>query len=114
MLTKENPTIKDYHAHIYFCEDTSEDARELIKVIRRKYNLEIGRFHEKLVGPHPNWSCQVKFSEINFGDFVPWLMVNRGELNIFIHLCSDDSLLDHSKYVCWLGKSQSLNIEMFK
>jgi aromatic ring-cleaving dioxygenase len=114
MLVLENSAVSDYHAHIYFCDDTVGEARDLIKAIREKYNFKIGRFHEKLVGPHLNWSCQIKFSQIKFGQFVPWLMVNRGELNIFIHLCSDDALLDHSKFVCWLGKSQPLKLDMFK
>lgn len=103
----------DYHAHVYFDQFTTQRAQALRESIERKFNLEIGRFHQKLVGPHPSWSFQIKFTESDFGEFVQWLLHNRKDLTIFIHQCSGDNLKDHTENVCWLGKSQNLNLEIF-
>ena len=74
----------EFHAHVYYCRDTFKEAKSLIEEISRKFSFEIGTMHEKPVGPHPLWSCQVKFYRDDFGPFVQWLILNRGKLNIFI------------------------------
>lgn len=103
-----------YHAHVYYCSETIDQAKKLIRAISENFSFEIGRIHEKPVGPHPLWSCQIKFHGNDFGVFVQWLIVNRNGLDIFIHLCTKDNISDHSDYVCWLGKSQSLRLDIFK
>ena len=103
----------EFHAHVYYCRDTFKEAKSLIEEISRNFSFEIGTMHEKPVGPHPLWSCQVKFYRDDFGPFVQWLILNRGKLNIFIHLCTDNNIADHTEYVCWLGESQSLKLDIF-
>ncbi|MBI3367990.1 MAG: hypothetical protein HY021_05950 [Burkholderiales bacterium] len=53
--------IASWHAHVYF-DGASRDAawalRELIN-IELAGRMEMGRFHEKPVGPHPMWSYQL-------------------------------------------------------
>ena len=44
--------------------------------IRRDY----GRLHERPVGPHPDWSCQLAFGPEKLGDVVGSLALNRGGL----------------------------------
>ena len=56
--------IRDYHAHLYYNADTIDEARDRCDV-RRLYSIKIGRFHEKPVGPHPVWSCQITVSSDN-------------------------------------------------
>ena len=104
----------EYHAHVYYCSETIDQAKKLIGKISKNFSFEIGRIHEKPLGPHPLWSCQIKFHGNDFGIFVQWLIVNRNGLDIFIHLCTEDNISDHSDYVCWLGKSQSLKLDIFK
>ncbi|MFT5542972.1 MAG: aromatic ring-cleaving dioxygenase, partial [Arenicella sp.] len=41
-----------------------------------------GRVHQKPVGPHPKWSCQITFSSNDFEQFIPWLEDNRGDLSV--------------------------------
>ncbi len=53
--------IKGYHAHIYFDASTIEQARTLLRRRRQTLPLRMGRVHEKPVGPHPDWSCQLAF-----------------------------------------------------
>ena len=69
--------IRDYHAHVYFDADSRESARALRDEIEANFNIEMGRWHEKRVGPHPRWSYQVKFRADTFATLVPWLMLNR-------------------------------------
>ena len=102
-----------YHAHVYFDKSTIEVAQFLRKRIEEDFSLEIGKFHEKPVGPHPSWSYQIKFTEADFGQLIPWLMHNRQNLTVFIHSCSGEDLRDHTASVCWLGQSQPLNLEIF-
>lgn len=111
-----NPTeiIKAYHAHVYFDASTVEPARALRAEIEENFDIEMGRFHEKTVGPHPKWSYQVAFGPEQFGNLIPWLSVNRGALTVFVHACSGDHIIDHTEYVQWLGPSEELNIDALR
>ena len=105
---------KTYHAHVYFDSDTKEIARGVCDKIAQQFDLKIGRFHERLVGPHPRWSCQVTFRAKHFDEFIPWLDANREGLTIFIHGLTGDYLKDHTDYAYWLEQSVELNLEMFQ
>ncbi|MDL4862772.1 DOPA 4,5-dioxygenase family protein [Halomonas elongata] len=110
-----NPAcIRYYHAHLYY-EDTAglAAARQLAEAAAARFELRVGRFHEKPVGPHPKWSCQLSFAPEHFGKIVPWLALNRGELDIFVHLGTDDDLFDHTQGVIWLGHSHPLDLSGF-
>lgn len=43
----------------------------------------MGRVHEKPVGPHPDWSCQLAFKPALFGEVIPWLAMNHKGLVVF-------------------------------
>ena len=105
---------ENYHAHIYFDESSKQEAKALCDGSADKFGLEVGRFHEKLVGPHPCWSCQVKFSKVDFADYIAWLDANRGKLTVFVHGLTGDDLKDHTDYAYWLGQEVELNLGMFK
>lgn len=105
---------KAYHAHIYFNEDTKVLAKKLCDASAEKFNLKVGRFHEKLVGPHPHWSCQVTFGTKEFDSYVAWLDANRASLTIFIHALTGDDLKDHTEFAYWLGQAAVLNLAIFK
>ena len=64
----------------------------------------MGRFHEKNVGPHPRWSYQVLFGPDQLDSVVPWLMLNRGELTVFLHPNTEDDLADHRDNAVWMGE----------
>jgi DOPA 4,5-dioxygenase len=104
--------ITSWHAHVYFDAASRELAlalREIIEVELRD-RIEMGRFHEKPVGPHPMWSYQLAFPAPNFSDVVGWLALNHGTLDVFVHPNTDDELRDHRDSALWLGKSHSLNL----
>ena len=45
--------INGYHAHLYFDATTIDQARALAEEGTRLFNLQMGRVHERPVGPHP-------------------------------------------------------------
>ncbi len=104
---------KAYHAHVYFEQETLAFATELCEKAGELFNLKVGRVHEKLVGPHPKWSCQITFGSKHFDEFVPWLDRNRAGLTVLIHALTGNDLEDHTKYAYWLGDSVELNLSMF-
>ena len=105
------PSIKGYQAHVYFDEQSVEQARALRDRISEKFDYAVGRFHEKNVGPHPRWSFQVAFEPGALGDILPWLALNRHGLTVFVHGVSGDDLYDHTELVMWLGESVKLNLD---
>ena len=102
-----------YHAHIYFDAPTVEQARSLSEEAGRLFNVQVGRLHEKNVGPHPMWSRQIAFSSEVFDQLVPWLDANRNGLDVFIHGLSGDELKDHTDFAYWLGNEHQLDLSMF-
>ena len=105
---------KAYHAHVYFDEKSKEIAHPLCQQAGEKFVLQVGRFHEKLVGPHPCWSCQIIFGSKDFDRFISWLDANRQGLTVFVHALTGNDLQDHTEFAYWLGEPVSLNLEMFQ
>jgi DOPA 4,5-dioxygenase len=112
-MTPLDPSIiTGWHAHVYF-EAASRDAawamRETVQA-ELAGHVQIGRFHEKPVGPHPMWSFQVAFDANEFAGVVGWLALNHGALDVFVHPNTDDELRDHRDCAIWLGRSYALNL----
>jgi aromatic ring-cleaving dioxygenase len=113
-MIRNTSEILGYHAHVYFGAESADNARALREAIERQFDIEMGRFHEKPVGPHPRWSYQVAFKPEQFGDIIPWLALNRGDLTVFVHAETGDALADHTQHVIWLGPSDDLKVSMFE
>ena len=108
-----NPSIVgSWHAHVYFDASSREAAWALRGTIETEMGgrMEMGRFHEKPVGPHPMWSYQLAFPPAGFPYVVSWLALNHGALDVFVHPNTGDELRDHRDCALWLGKSYSLNL----
>ena len=103
--------ITGYHAHVYFDTASREKARDLCEAARQAFPLSVGRMQEGPVGPHPRQSCQLAFATEQFGELIPWLIVNRNGLTIFAHALTGDALKDHTDHVLWLGPSEPLNLD---
>lgn len=113
-MPKSTSDILGYHAHVYFGAESVEIARTLREEIERQFDIEMGRFHEKRVGPHPRYSYQVAFKPEQFGEIIPWLSLNREGLTVFVHAETGNELVDHTQHVIWLGPSEDLKISMFE
>jgi aromatic ring-cleaving dioxygenase len=108
--------IADYHAHIYYDPArTREAATRLREGIAQMFpNALLGRWHDVPVGPHPIAMYQVIFPVADFPRFVPWLMLNRGELAVLVHPNTDDEYEDHAHHAVWLGAKLPLRLEILK
>ncbi|WP_421868106.1 DOPA 4,5-dioxygenase family protein [Motiliproteus sp.] len=102
-----------YHAHVYFDAETLEFAASLCRQAGERFQLEVGRVHQRPVGPHPRWSCQIKFNQDEFEQLVPWLEQHRQGLTVLIHASTGNDLEDHTTYAYWLGDPVELKLAMF-
>lgn len=106
--------IQLFHAHIYFDAARLEEARAMRTLAGQLFGIELGRLHERPVGPHVVWSCQLTVPKDRFGEIVPWLALNRGNLDFFIHAVTGDEIVDHTQHVMWLGRSYALNLDALR
>jgi aromatic ring-cleaving dioxygenase len=107
------PSILNFHAHIYYHPDQVELAKQLATLAQARFPISVGHFHLEPVGPHPRGSCQLTVPTDQFGDVAQWLVLNRGPLTIFAHATTGDDLADHTEHVVWLGESEPLNLSIF-
>ncbi|WP_419902179.1 DOPA 4,5-dioxygenase family protein [Kiloniella sp.] len=105
--------IKDFHVHVYFDQDTIIQAQQLCEQAKEKFPVQMGRVHEKNVGPHPRWSCQLLASPEIFGELVSWISLHRQGLTVFIHANTGDDLKDHRDHAIWMGEMLDLDLSIF-
>ena len=78
------------------------------------FTVDLGRWHDAPVGPHPCGSYQIAFAPELFATLVPWLALNRGDLTVFVHPNTGDAMADHTAHVMWLGESRALNLDALR
>lgn len=113
MTKRPTNTYDRYHAHVYFDEVSVEKASALCAGAGELFGVAVGRVHQKLVGPHPCWSCQLAFDKTQFEALIPWLEDNRGGLTILVHGLTGNDLADHTEHAAWLGDAVPLNLSIF-
>jgi aromatic ring-cleaving dioxygenase len=106
--------IKGYHAHVYYDPASKAAASALRDAVEETFEVELGRWHDAPIGPHPCGSYQIAFAPELFGTLVPWLALNRGDLTVFVHPDTGKALADHSAHVIWLGESRALNLDALR
>ena len=111
-MQNSTSSIHGYHAHVYFGPDTVRTARAVCEAAAQKFPLKMGRVHEKPVGPHPDWSCQLAFKAPLFADVIPWLALNRNGLVVFIHPITGNDLVDHRDRAIWMGAVRPLDLSV--
>ncbi|MGO9450928.1 MAG: DOPA 4,5-dioxygenase family protein [Candidatus Binataceae bacterium] len=102
--------IDDYHAHVYYDAGSRKTAARLRNAIEKAFQVEMGRWREEPVGPHPRSMYQVKFARREFPRIVPWLMLNRAGLRILVHPNTGNAYNDHAINALWLGKPLRLRL----
>jgi aromatic ring-cleaving dioxygenase len=103
-----------YHAHIYFGPKTVAEARALVEAAGQELLVVVGRVHERPVGPHPHWSCQLAFDAAEFDEVIAWLEAHRQGLDVFVHGLTGDAYVDHTTGAMWLGEESVLDLSMFQ
>ncbi len=111
---REATEIAGYHAHVYFDLAQRDVAERLRGAISARFRVELGRVHEKPIGPHSKPMYQVAFSPDEFAKLVPWLMLNRSELSILVHPRTGDEVADHETNSLWLGHRLPLDIDFLR
>jgi DOPA 4,5-dioxygenase len=106
--------ITGYHAHIYYDPETRPIAEKLRQAIGSGFTVQLGRWHDQSVGPHPTSMYQVAFPVAEFPRLVPWLMLNREGLNVLVHPLTGDDYEDHATFALWLGTKLPLRLEVLR
>ena len=112
--TMAEPSIRDFHAHIYYDPEEVERAKQLAAAAQVRFPIGVGHFHLRPVGPHPRGSVQLTVPTDIFGDVAQFLALHRGGLTVFAHAETGDDLADHTEHVIWFGPSETLNLSMFR
>jgi len=102
--------IENWHAHVYFDAASRDAAWAFRQEIDRRFgaSVQLGRFHERPVGPHPQWSFQIAFAADCFAELISWLTLNHGALDIFVHPNTGNAMRDHRDSAVWIGRSYDL------
>jgi aromatic ring-cleaving dioxygenase len=108
-----NPKLRDFHAHIYFDPHEVEQAKALAAEVQRRFDVPVGHFHVRPIGPHARGSVQMTIPTGCFGEVATFLAVNRSGLTVFAHASTGDDLADHSHNVIWFGPSEPLDLTIF-
>ncbi|KAJ6114865.1 hypothetical protein N7486_000643 [Penicillium sp. IBT 16267x] len=113
-----------FDIHIYHFQTNPDQvayAKALHERIRREFpELRIYRFFDQPVGPHPVAMFEVNvFTPAQFGAFIPWLVINRGQLSALIHPNTDivkgaEEERNHTQRATWLGDRIPLDLRLFK
>jgi aromatic ring-cleaving dioxygenase len=117
MTSPSNPAaIEAYHAHIYYDPASTRDRAERLReaIGARFPQARLGRWHDKLVGPHTQSMYQVAFPTEMLADFVPWLMLNRDGLTVLLHPETGNARRDHTAHAAWFGAVLPVRLEAFK
>lgn len=115
-MTQNNiDQITSYHAHIYYDAETKTTAEEVRAAMQEAFpEVVVGRWHDRPVGPHPEWSSQVAFRADKFARIMPWLSLNSQGLTVFVHPNTGDGWADHADHAMWVGSSRVLNLEALR
>jgi aromatic ring-cleaving dioxygenase len=113
-MTENTIEIKNFHAHVYYDTDTRSAAACVREQLGALFDVQLGRWRDEPVGPHPKPMYQVAFLPNQFAEIIPWLMLNREELDILVHPTTGDDVADHTKHSLWLGNKLELNIDFLR
>ena len=106
--------IKCFHAHVYYDPTTRDMAARVRDELAGQFDVELGRWHDNPIGPHPQSMYQVKFLPREFGQVVPWLMLHHEGLDVLIHPDTGEDVGDHTIRALWLGNKLDLNIKFLQ
>ena len=107
-------SIPSFHAHIYYDEKSRTAAAELREELESRFTIDMGRWHDKPIGPHPVSFYRVAFAADQYPGLTQWLMLNRRGLTVLIHPETGDDLADHTNHAMWMGEVLALNLDMFE
>lgn len=106
-------TITGWHAHVYYDEASRPVAERLREAIGQGFpDAVLGRWHDKLVGPHSASMYQVAFPPALFPTLAPFLALNREGLSILLHPETGRQKADHTAHALWMGSALPLDVSV--
>jgi aromatic ring-cleaving dioxygenase len=111
---RDPQSIKHYHAHVYYDPLSSRDQADRLReqVAGAFPSATLGRWHDALVGPHPQSMYQIAFPAELLASFLPWLMLNRAGLTVLLHPETGDDYADHTDHAVWFGHILPLRLDI--
>ena len=97
--------VGSWHAHVYFNADSRDAAWALREQALAAFgdSIEMGRFHERPVGPHPQWSYQpVSYTHL---DVYKRQVLNTGRLQHQWHTLTKTGKVPMLNKLCLLYTS---------
>jgi DOPA 4,5-dioxygenase len=113
-LATPDPEISDFHAHVYFDADTRGTASAIRETLARLFGVKVGTMHDGPVGPHARPMFEVKIAPEQFASVVPWLMLHRSGLSVFVHPTTSDPVADHDTSPMWMGEPFPIDVELVR
>ncbi|WP_316436856.1 DOPA 4,5-dioxygenase family protein [Leptolyngbya sp. NK1-12] len=116
-IMNATPEVKGFHAHVYYDPEnpqSREAAAKIREALATQFEVQLGRWHDRPIGPHSQAMYQVVFSLDQFAQVVPWLMLHRQGLDILIHPETGNDLADHTNHALWLGEKLALRLEVLQ
>lgn len=121
-MTDQQQTPDSWHSHIYFDAQSIGRAQALVATLEQAFPagdtpVTYGRWHQKPVGPHPDWSIQIAYPQAYFAAVMAMLALHQDGLVIFTHPNTGESraaqLRDHRDHAIWIGAVRPLNLAIF-
>ena len=105
--------ITSWHAHVYYEPARTRDVAERLREwVSSRFTVQMGRWHDETVGPHPVSMYQIAFDTPVFATLVPFLALNRPGLTILVHPNTDNPHDDHLVNALWMGEVLDLDASM--
>ena len=106
--------ITGYHAHFYYDGETKQAAGHIRRAIDAKFDVQLGRWRDKINTLHSKSFYLIDFTTADFADIVPWLALNRHGVSILIHPKTGDAYADHTDHVMWLGEPVDIDTDSLR
>lgn len=105
--------IQLWHVHLYFDPADQPLAETVAQAAARRFDVALGRFHPRPVGPHPTGSVQLTVPDAAIGPALGWFALHRQGLTVMIHPETGEDLVDHRDRVVWMGTPRQLDLSIF-
>ena len=105
MQPDAHTAIRHWHAHVYYDGEAQRaTAAQLRSQVAQRFVVQLGRWHDALVGPHTRSMYMLAFEVPTFAQIVPFLALHRQGLDILLHPNTGAPRDDHLHHALWLGQ----------